>query len=229
MDKHEQTIDYRPPEWVAEQLGIERNTVYKYLQEGALPGLQIGRKWLISERRLAEFLDEASKRQTEERKQRAATWSKRLSDIDKFTERARSALETAREQAVDMNHNYLGTEHILLGAALQSEGLAAIVLRDLGVYVEELRPAVESAIGRGEHPAHGEFGLTPRADESLKRAFEEAKAMDHKFVGTEHLLLGTLAVGAGIAHEILKKRGVTVESARDAVTRRLAQNDPRAN
>jgi excisionase family DNA binding protein len=229
MTKPEQTIDYRPPEWVAEQLGIERNTVYKYLQEGTLPGLQIGRKWLVSERRLAEFLDATASRQTEERKQRAAVWSKRLRNIDKFTERARRSLEIAREQAVEMNHNYLGTEHILLGAAQEPEGLAAIVLRNLGVSAGELRPAVESAIGRGEHPVSGDFGMTPRANDALKQAFDEARALGHKLVGTEHLLLGTLAVGAGVAHSILTARGVTLESARDAVTRRLAKTDPRAD
>ena len=229
VTEHGQTLDYRDPDWVAEQLGIEKNTVYKYLQEGSLPGLQIGRKWLVSERRLTEFLDDTERRQTQERKQRAALWSKRVRGIDKFTERARRALEIAREQAVEMNHNFLGTEHILLGVALQPEGLAALVLRDLDVDVRELRPAREATIGRGENPVQGDFGMTPRANEALKRAFDEARSLGHDFVGTEHLLIGTLLTGGGIAQGILAARGVTLAAVRERVQQRLAQGDPRAD
>ena len=96
--------------------------------------------------------------------------------FDKFTERARRVLTLAQEEALRFNHNYIGTEHLLLGLVRESEGVAAKVLANLGVDLKKVRSAVEFTIGRGDRPVAGEIGLTPRAKKVIELGFEEASA-----------------------------------------------------
>ena len=120
------------------------------------------------------------------------------SRFEKFSERARRVLSLAQEEAQRFNHNYIGTEHILLGLVRETEGVAARVLSGLGVDLTKVRSAVEFIIGRGEKPTQGEIGLTPRAKKVVELAVDEARRMNHTYIGTEHLLIGLLREGEGI-------------------------------
>jgi hypothetical protein len=140
-----------------------------------------------------------------------------------FTQRARRVLSHAQEEAQRFNHNYIGTEHLLLGLLRDPDSLAAKVLGDLGVRLEDARQAVEFIIGRGDRVVLGEIGLTPRAKKVIELAITEARSLGHHYVGTEHLLLGLVREGEGIAAGVLERLGVTLEQARDATLRRLRE------
>ncbi len=146
------------------------------------------------------------------------------SRFEKFSERARRALSFAQEEAQRFNHNYLGTEHILLGLVRESDGVAAKVLTGLGVDLNKVRAAVEFIIGRGGRTSSGEIGLTPRAKKVIEFAVDEARRFNHNYVGTEHLLLGLLREGEGVAGGILENLGVTLERARAETIRILNQS-----
>ena len=117
--------------------------------------------------------------------------------FDKFTERARKVLSLAQEEAQRFNHNYIGTEHLLLGLVREGDGVAAKVLGNLGVELNKVRSAVEFIIGRGDRIVLGEIGLTPRAKKVIELAVDEARRLNHHYIGTEHLLLGPGARGRG--------------------------------
>jgi len=146
--------------------------------------------------------------------------------FDKFTERARRVLALAQEEAQRFNHNYIGTEHLLLGLVREGEGVAAKVLANLGVELNKVRSAVEFIIGRGDRPVSGEIGLTPRAKKVIELAVDEARRLGHHYIGTEHLLLGLVREGEGIAAGVLESLGVSLEKVRTEVTRILAQSMP---
>src|SRR6266536_380913 len=125
--------------------------------------------------------------------------------FDKFTERARRVLTLAQEEALRFNHNYIGTEHLLLGLVREGEGVAAKVLANLGV---------ELIIGRGDRAVMGEIGLTPRAKKVIELAVDEARRLGHHYIGTEHLLLGLVREGEGIAAGVLESLGVSLDKVR---------------
>ena len=145
------------------------------------------------------------------------------SRFEKFSERARRVLSLAQEEAQRFNHNYIGTEHILLGLVRETEGVAARVLSGLSVDLTKVRSAVEFIIGRGERPAQGEIGLTPRAKKVVELAVDEARRMNHTYIGTEHLLIGLLREGEGVAAGVLESLGVNLEKVR-AETHRILSN-----
>ena len=136
------------------------------------------------------------------------------SRFEKFSERARRVLSLAQEEAQRFNHNYIGTEHILLGLVRETEGVAARVLSSLSVDLSKVRSAVEFIIGRGDKPAQGEIGLTPRAKKVVELAVDEARRMNHTYIGTEHLLIGLLREGEGVAAGVLESLGVTLDKVR---------------
>ena len=142
------------------------------------------------------------------------------SRVEKFSERARRVLSLAQDEAQRFNHNYIGTEHILLGLVRETEGVAARVLSSLSVDLSKVRSAVEFIIGRGEKPAQGEIGLTPRAKKVVELAVDEARRMNHTYIGTEHLLIGLLREGEGVAAGVLESLGVTLDKVR-AETHRI--------
>ena len=146
--------------------------------------------------------------------------------FDKFTERARRVLTLAQEEALRFNHNYIGTEHLLLGLVREGEGVAAKVLGNLGVELNKVRSAVEFIIGRGDRAVMGEIGLTPRAKKVIELAVDEARRLGHHYIGTEHLLLGLVREGEGIAAGVLESLGVSLDKVRAEVTRILAQSMP---
>nr|ADI17958.1 ATPases with chaperone activity, ATP-binding subunit [uncultured Chloroflexi bacterium HF0200_09I09] len=148
--------------------------------------------------------------------------------FDKFTERARRVLTLAQEEAQRFNHNYIGTEHLLLGLVREGDGVAAKVLSNLGVELNKVRSAVEFIIGRGDRSTSGEIGLTPRAKRVIELAVDEARRLNHSYIGTEHLLLGLVREGEGIAAGVLESLGVNLERVRGETTRILAQTQPQS-
>ncbi len=146
--------------------------------------------------------------------------------FDKFTERARKVLALAQEEARRFNHNYIGTEHILLGLVREEEGMAARILSNLGIGLNKVRSAVEFIIGRGEGTSQREVGLTPRAKRVIELAVDEARFLGHQYIGTEHILLGLLREGEGVAAGVLESLGVTVERVHAELNRALAQSAP---
>ncbi|MGH2447612.1 MAG: ATP-dependent Clp protease ATP-binding subunit, partial [Chloroflexota bacterium] len=148
------------------------------------------------------------------------------SSFDRFTERARKVLTLAQEEAQRFNHSYIGTEHLLLGLVREGEGVAAKVLSNLGVELTKVRSAVEFIIGRGDRPPTGEIGLTPRAKKVIELAVDEARRLGHHYIGTEHLLLGLIREGEGIAAGVLESLGVNLEKVRSEVIKVLTQSGP---
>ncbi len=146
--------------------------------------------------------------------------------FDKFTERARRVLTLAQEEAQRFNHNYIGTEHLLLGLVREGDGIAAKVLANLGVELSKVRSAVEFIIGRGDRAVLGEIGLTPRAKKVIELSVDEARRLNHHYIGTEHLLLGLVREGEGIAAGVLESLGVNLERVRAETTRVLSQTTP---
>lgn len=135
------------------------------------------------------------------------TWipSKHLS---RFNDHAQHALSLAREEALSFNHNYIGTEHLLLGLVREQDGLAALALAKLGVALDAVRAAVEEKIGRGDQPVQEEIDYVPRARNVLSLALDEAERQGSGYVRTEHILLGIVREGGGVAADILDTFGV---------------------
>src|SRR5438132_5712883 len=142
---------------------------------------------------------------------------------EKFNERASKVLSLAQEEAQRFQHDYIGTEHLLLGLVREGEGVAAKVLSNLGVELKEVRNAVEAMIGRGDPIVLGELGLTPRAKNVLVLAADEARRLNHDSIGTGHLLLGVVREGDGIAAGALESLGVNLEKVRTQTIRVLNQ------
>src|SRR6202140_4644350 len=144
--------------------------------------------------------------------------------FDKFSERARRVLTLAQEEAQRFQHNYIGTEHLLLGLVREGEGVAAKVLANLGVELNKVRSAVEFIIGRGDSAVMGEIGLPPRAKKVIELAVDEARRLGHHYIGTEHLLLGLVREGEGIAAGVLESLGVSLDKVRTQTIHVLSQS-----
>ena len=144
--------------------------------------------------------------------------------FEKFSERARRVLSLAQEEAQRFNHNYIGTEHILLGLVRETEGVAARVLSNLGVELGKVRSAVEFIIGKGERNTPGEIGLTPRAKKVIELAVDEARRLNHHYIGTEHILIGLMREGEGVAAGVLESLGVSLDKVRAETSRILSQS-----
>lgn len=147
--------------------------------------------------------------------------------FDKLTERARRVLIHAQEEAYRFNHNHIGTEHILLGLVREDEGVAAQVLKNLRVELNKVRDLTEFIMGRGDRRILGEIELTPRAKKIIELAVDEARRMEHSYVGTEHILIGLIREVEGIGAGVLESFGVNLEIARSEVRRVLDDNRSR--
>ncbi len=143
--------------------------------------------------------------------------------LDKFSESARRVLSLAHEEAQRFNHNYIGTEHILLGLVRETDGTAAKILSNLGVELNKVRSAIEFIIGRGEKPVTGETGLTPRTKRVVELAVDEARRLNHHHISTEHLLIGLMREGEGVAAGVLESLGVNLDKVRAEAARVLNQ------
>lgn len=145
------------------------------------------------------------------------------SAYDKFTKRAKQVLHYATEEARALNHSYVGTEHILLGLIREGEGVAARVLEDLGVQLAQARHSVEFIVGVGEGESRPDKELSARAKSVISYAIDEAKRLNHNYIGTEHLLLGLIRNGEGVATGVLDMLGVSLEQIKTSVMRVLRQ------
>jgi ATP-dependent Clp protease ATP-binding subunit ClpC len=148
-----------------------------------------------------------------------------------FTDRVRKVLQMAREEAARLHHEYVGTEHILLGLIREGEGVAAAVLTNLNVDLEEIQQKIEETVKRGKAPAAAgppDLPYTSRAKKVLELAMSEARELNHSYVGTEHLLLGLLREEKGIAAQVLTDAGINLEQARAETLRLLGSDVPQA-
>ncbi|HEY5256785.1 MAG TPA: ATP-dependent Clp protease ATP-binding subunit [Candidatus Baltobacteraceae bacterium] len=152
-----------------------------------------------------------------------------MSMWEPFTERARRSIVLAQEEAQRLGNNYIGTEHILLGIISEGESLAAKVLESLGVNLAKVRQEVEAIVGRGGQTVQQEMVFTPRAKRVIELAFEEARQLNHNYIGTEHLLLGLIREGEGVAARVLTNLGVDPAKVRVQTTSLLgAEGQPPA-
>ena len=142
--------------------------------------------------------------------------------FERFTDRARRVVVLAQEEARALNHNYIGTEHILLGLIHEGEGVAAKALESMGISLEAVRTEVEDIIGSGGHPPSGYIPFTPRAKKVLELALREALQLGHKYIGTEHILLGLIREGEGVAAQVLVKLGADLSRVRQQVIQLLS-------
>lgn len=141
----------------------------------------------------------------------------------RFTERAQRALMYAQEEARALGHNYVGTEHLLLGLIREEEGVASQILRQLGADADKVRRQIEELIGRGTFNFNEGFGYTPRTKRVMELSFYEARNLGHNYVGTEHLLLALLREGEGVAARILKDLGVDFQAVREQLLKILKE------
>ncbi len=146
--------------------------------------------------------------------------------FERFTERARQVVVLAQEEARTLRHNYIGTEHILLGLLREQEGLAARMLASLGVTAEQVRGQVVRIVGAGEDVAPGQIPFTPRAKKVLQLALREALSLGHNYISTEHILLGLARENEGVAARILLDFDVDSETIRREVVGMLGRTSP---
>ena len=142
--------------------------------------------------------------------------------FERFTDRARRVVVLAQEEARMLNHNYIGTEHILLGLIHEGEGVAAKGLEALGISLEGVRSQVEEIIGQGQQAPSGHIPFTPRAKKVLELSLREALQLGHNYIGTEHILLGLIREGEGVAAQVLVKLGADLNRVRQQVIQLLS-------
>lgn len=146
--------------------------------------------------------------------------------FERFTDRARRVVMIAQEEARNLNHNYIGTEHILLGLLNEKEGIACRVLEDLDIRLKDVREMVEQVSGVGHATILGHIPFTPRAKKVLELSLPEALRLGHNYIGTEHILLGLIREGEGVAAQVLGKLGAELLRVRQHVIQRLVGTLP---
>jgi ATP-dependent Clp protease ATP-binding subunit ClpC len=146
----------------------------------------------------------------------------------RFTDPARRVVVLAQEEARMLNHNYVGTEHILLGLIHEGEGVAAKALESLNISLEAVRDRIQEIVGQGQLAPRGHIPFTPRAQKVLELSFREALQLGHTNIGTEHILLGLIREGEGVAAQVLQQMGIDLRQAGREVTRLLSGEHPAA-
>jgi ATP-dependent Clp protease ATP-binding subunit ClpC len=146
--------------------------------------------------------------------------------FERFAEEARQVVVLAQDEARALEHNYIGTEHLLLGLIREEEGVAARVLASLRVTLGEARNRVRQLIGTGEEVRTGQIPFTPRAKKILELSLKESLSLRHEFIGTEHILLGLAREGEGVANQILLELGADSNAIRNAVFAELGAEPP---
>jgi ATP-dependent Clp protease ATP-binding subunit ClpC len=137
--------------------------------------------------------------------------------FERFTDRARQVIVLAQDESRLLDHAHIGTEHLLLGLDREGGGVAAQVLSSLEISLEKIRTEVENAIGRGEVPRTGPIPFTPRAKKVMELSLREALQLGHSYIGTEHILLGLLREGDGVAARVLRQLGATLPDVRQRI------------
>ena len=146
--------------------------------------------------------------------------------FDRFTDRAKKVMSFARQEAMKFNHEYIGTEHILLGLVQEGSGVAANVLKNMTVDLDKIRHEVEKIVKTGPSMVTmGQLPFTPRAKKVLELSLEEASQLSHNYIGTEHLLLGLIRENEGIAAQVLMNLGVKLDEVRDEVLEFLGASE----
>jgi ATP-dependent Clp protease ATP-binding subunit ClpA len=148
--------------------------------------------------------------------------------FERFTDRARRVVVLAQEESQRLSHNYIGSEHLLLGLLAEQEGVAARALQSLNVTLTAAREQVEEIIGPGQQTPHGHIPFTPRAKKILELSLREALTLGSQVINTEHLLLGLIDEGDGVGAQILQRLGATAQAVREAVAR-LINAEPEAD
>jgi ATP-dependent Clp protease ATP-binding subunit ClpA len=143
--------------------------------------------------------------------------------FERFTDRARSVVVTAQDEARERRHNYIGTEHLLLGLYASPASVAARVLRDLSLGYDDVRAGIDAIVGEGDTTPRGHIPFTPRAKKVLELALRESKHLGHNYIGTEHILLGIIQEGEGVAAQIIAQHGIRLDLARQSVLALLAE------
>ena len=143
--------------------------------------------------------------------------------FERFSDRARRVIVLAQEEARMLNHNYIGTEHILLGLIHDGEGVAAAALESLGVSIGAARAQVEEIIGQGQAAPTGHIPFTPRAKKVLELSLRESRQLGHNYIGTEHILLGLIREGEGVGAQVLTKLGLTLGLVRELIVKQLTE------
>ncbi len=232
-------------EEIAEMLHVDPVTIRRLVNKGDLSAYRIGADYRFAPSDLQEYLqrqriparvkDEPSTNPNHPFSQfiqllekaiqgKPLTPSESTDRFGKFTKRARNVLALAQEESVRLQHNYIGTEHLLLGLVREGEGVAAQVLHNLGIELSQVRQTIEEIIGRGDSVVYGEIRLTPRAKKVIELAVDEARRLNHRFIGTEHILLGLIREGDGVAAHSLEKLGLQLEQVRTETMRTLSQH-----
>ena len=147
--------------------------------------------------------------------------------FERFTDRARRVIVLAQEEARMLNHNYIGTEHILLGLLREGEGVAAKALESLGISLDAVRQQVEEIIGQGQEAPSGHIPFTPRAKKVLELSLRESLQLGHNYIGTEHILLGLIREGDGVAAQVLVRLGADLNRVRHQVIQLIHSRPPR--
>jgi excisionase family DNA binding protein len=212
-------MDYRDPEWVAERLGVDKNTVYKYLQDGTIPALHLGRKWLISESRLAEWLAAEAQNQSRARRQAAASAEHLAHRMATYSADAQEIVRLAHEEARRYAHDYIGQEHLVLAMVQVADSTAAKVIARIGAGADRVRASFEAHVPAGNAPPNTRLARSPAARRAMRLGARLAEEMGSERVGGEHLLLGILQSGSGPGAEMLAEHGITLEAVRREVAR----------
>jgi len=143
----------------------------------------------------------------------------------KYTEKAKRAIMIAQEEAINLNHDYIGTEHILIGLLKEEEGVAYQVLKELGVDADKVVEEIDRIVGKGEYQQVGEISFTPRSKKVLELASQEASQLKHNYIGTEHILLGLIKEGSGVAVRILTDLGINLNNVYSRIMKILMENE----
>lgn len=212
--KQELLGDFLTAAEVAEILEVHPRTVGEYIRDGRLQALQIGGGWRISEEALRRFVKSLA-----ELPQTASRGSNLFS---RFTDRARKVVVLAQEEARLMNHNYIGTEHLLLGLLAEGQGVGAKALEALGISLDQVREDVLSRIGTGSASIRGAIPFTPKAKKALELSLREALQLGHNYIGTEHLVLALLRDDTGVAAQVLQELNVKQETLQAEVLKLLS-------
>jgi ATP-dependent Clp protease ATP-binding subunit ClpC len=148
--------------------------------------------------------------------------------FERFTDRARRVVVLAQDEARVLSHDYIGTEHLLLGLIREGHGLAAKAMEPLGISLDSVRQQVEETVSRGQQAPSGHIPFTPQAKNVLRLALSESMALDHHYIGTEHILLGLMREGDGVAAQVLAQRGADLDQVRQQVLQLLRDYQARA-
>jgi len=206
---------------VAAFLRVDVVTIRRLVNRGELTAYRVGGEYRFTQADLESYLQRQRISGGEEPGNNPAGMPTQIAHkvfsgerFAKFTDQARRVLALAQEEAQRLKHNYVGTEHLLLGLVDQDEGVAAQVLGNLGIKPGQVRSTAKAIIGQGKRFGPGEVGLTARAKKVIELAIDEAHNLGHRYIGTEHLLLGLIRQGDGIAASILSSMGADLDKVR---------------